>query len=262
MDPIKLLLSGYWDKNGWKKPSFNQEETLVLNEAGLIRPATTLGHDAAIDWALEVRAGVSVKRVADAFLYSLASRDLRYRSALGSFAHLQHMPKHSHMTAEGFHTDICSVCGFDDNQGKNINFGVLNFERHKWGGVRHNQLIYMAFDLQQFLALPKFPAPTDEDNKILGRILDAAGSAKNYTALKKAIGPIIPSNNSERDQLCQILSYAGILQPDDCPSFTDAYIDWDKRGDGKPRSDMEYPLGWWNGCTYRDAGVKYWFSNP
>jgi hypothetical protein len=259
MDSIKLLLSGYWGRQGWQKPSFTIEQTRCLSEAGLIRPSQTLDHDAALDWALSVRDRIDASLVSSGFLFSLTSRDLRYRSALGSFAHLQHMPRHKHRRAEGFFTDICAICGFDDTHGRAVDFGVLNFERHKWGGIRHDQLVYMAFDLEQFLALPPPPDPSQESKGILLSILDAASSSKSFTALKKALGAVVKSNDSERAQLCQILGYAGILQPSDCPAFDDAYIPWANRGDGKPRSDMNYPLGWWPGMSYRQAGVNYWF---
>ena len=260
-EAIKILLSGYWGKAGWKVPSFSSDQVQLLTEAGLIRPTECLGHDEALKWALSTRRSVTAASVADAFLYSLTSRDLRYRSALGSFAHLQHMPKHKHKPAKGFQDDICAVCGFDNAQGDNIEFGTLNFERHKWGGVRHDQLVYMAYDLELFQKLPTAPDPTDEDREILRRILDASTSAKNFSALKKALGPIVKSNDSERDNLCQILAYVGVLQPHDCPSFADAYVPWDNRGDGKPRSDMNYPLGWWDGLSYCEAGVACWFPN-
>jgi len=258
-NPVKLLLSGYWGKEGWKEPCFSSDEVRVLNEAGLLRPAETLGHKEALDWALRSRANVSAAAVADAFLFSLTSRDLRYRSALGSFAHLQFMPKHKHECAKGFHTDICAICGFDENQGTDINFGVLNFERHKWGGVRHDHLVYMAYDLELFKSLPVPPDQIDEGRQILRCILDALKSSENFSSLKSSLGKIVKSNDSERSQLCEILAYAGILQPSDCPAFTDSYIRWDQRGDGRPKSDMNFPLGWWRGCGYREAGVKHWF---
>ena len=260
-EAIKILLSGYWGKAGWKVPDFSPDEVQLLTETGLLRPAEYLGHDEALKWALSTRRTVTAASVADAFLYSLTTRDLRYRSALGSFAHLQHMPKHNRKPAKGFQGDICAVCGFDDAQGGNIEFGALNFERHKWGGVRHDQLVYMAYDLELFQKLPTVPDPTDEDREILRRILDASASAKNFSALKKALGPIVKSNDSERDSLCQILAYVGILQPPDCPSFADGYVQWDNRGDGNPRSDMNYPLGWWDGQSYCEAAAARWFPN-
>ena len=260
-EAIKILLSGYWGKAGWKEPDFSPDEVQLLTETGLLRPAECLGHDEALEWALSIRRGVTAASVADAFLYSLTTRDLRYRSALGSFAHLQHMPKHNHKPAKGFQSDICAVCGFDAAQGENIKFGALNFERHKWGGVRHDQLVYMAYDLELFQKLPTAPDPTDKDREILRRILDASAAAKNFSALKKALGPIVKSNDSERDILCEILAYVGILQPPDCPSFADAYVQWDKRGDGNPRSDMNYPLSWWDGQSYCGAAAARWFPN-
>ena len=235
-DAVKLLLSGYWDKSGWKEPSFSDDEMRLLNEAGLLRPTETFHHDQALAWAFKAKENITPTAVADAFLYSLSSRDLRYRSALGSFAHVSHMPEHEHQRADGFHSDICSVCGFAEWQGKDVDFGVLNFERHKWGGVRHNQLVYVAYDLELFKKLPVAPTPQKEDKEILLRILDAAVSSKTLTALQKSLAKIVKSNDSERSTLCQILAYVGILCPVDCPSFANAYVNWDQRGDGDPKA--------------------------
>ena len=171
------------------------------------------------------------------------------------------MPEHEHKNATNFHGDICAICGFDETHGNEIDFGVLNFERHKWAGVRHDQLPYMAYDLELFVALPVAPNPTEKGKEVLNRILDASTSSKNFTILKKSLGQIVKSNDSERDALCQIMGYAGILQPNDCPAFTNSYVRWDERGDGKPRSDMKYPLGWWRGLSYCEAGVNYWFPD-
>ena len=260
-DAVKLLLSGYWDKSGWKKPSFSADEIRVLDEAGLLRPTETLDHEQALTWAFQAKENITSTAVADAFLYSLKSRDLRYRSALGSFAHVYHMPAHEHHRAEGFHSNICSVCGFGEWQGNNVDFVVLNFERHKWGGVRHNQLVYIAYDLELFKKLPTAPTPKKEDREILLRILEAAASSKTLSALQKSLAKIVKSNDSERSTLCQILAYAGILCPTDCPSFANGFVNWHQRGDGNPKGDSEYPLGWWKGESYCETGVDYWFPD-
>jgi len=46
-NPVKLLLSGYWGKEGWKKPSFSPDEIRILIDAGLLRATETLGHNEA-----------------------------------------------------------------------------------------------------------------------------------------------------------------------------------------------------------------------
>lgn len=255
---IRILLKGYWGTAGWKEPDFSQAEVLMLTESGYLKKGARLTHDECLAWAFEVRGKVSRSQVANAFLYSLTSRHLEFRSALGSYAHLEHMPNHKFERAEGFHSDFCLVCGYETSAGREQNFGVLNFERHKWGGVRHDQLAYMAYDLECFSNLEAV-TPTAEDTAILVRILKLAGECQNVGQFKKGLAKIVSSNDAERAQLCEILAYAGILQPLDCPSFAGSYVPWDKRGDGKPRSDQKFPLSWWEGNGYNLAAAIYWF---
>ena len=48
---------------------------------------------------------------------------------------------------------------------------VLNFERFKWGGVRRDNIEYMAFDLEQFARAPKLK-PTQADVDLGQRLID------------------------------------------------------------------------------------------
>lgn len=259
---IRLLMNGYWSSSGWKNPSFSKSDKEFLIQSGYLKERVRLTHKDCLAWAFEVRSQVTRERVSRAFLYSLTTRKLEYRSALGSYAHLQHMPAHDFERADRFVTEFCKTCGYETEAGRQIDFGVLNFERHKWGGVRHDALEYMAYDLECLSKLEDV-SPTDEDLDTLVLILkladDRSNTGKNVTHLKKGIGKILKSNDSERDELCQILAFAGILQPQDCPSFADSYIPWNRRGDGRPKSDQKFPLGWWGGHGYRIKAVEYWF---
>lgn len=258
MDPLKLLLKSYWGSSGWKSPVFSAAEEKMMLDANLSKPATRMTHDEALSWALEIGSKVSRMSVANAFLYSLSSRKLEYRSPLGSFSHLQHLEKHEFQTTGNFKSHNCKTCGLVNESKDPINFSVLSFEKYKWGGVRHSNLIYMAYDLEQFLAIGTV-VPKEEDYKILASILKTAKESKNFTALKKNISKLIKSNDSEREALCEILAYAGILQPHDYPSYIHSFVEWHIREDEHPRSDMDYPLSCWQGNDYVDAAVSYWF---
>jgi len=258
MDAHKLLMKSYWGSSGWKSPEFSEAEENILINANLSKPATSMTHDEAVSWALEVCNKVSKESVANAFLSSLSTRQLEYRSPLGSFAHLHHMKDHKFERADKFHTAFCKTCGFSGEKEIDVDFSVLSFEKYKWGGVRHDDIIYMAYDLEQFLEMDTV-IPAEEDYKIFISILKAAVESKNFTTLKKNISKLFKSNDSERGQLCEILGYSGVLQPKDCPSYINSFVDWNKRGDGKPRSDMRFPLGWWEGNHYLDEAIDYWF---
>lgn len=49
---------------------------------------------------------------------------------------------------------------------------VLNFERFKWGGVRRDDIAYIAFDLEQFARAPRL-APTRADIEVGQQLIDA-----------------------------------------------------------------------------------------
>lgn len=52
---------------------------------------------------------------------------------------------------------------------KNEDLNVLNFERIKWGGLRHGDLLYTLFDLEQFTK-EEIPEPVTDDIEILAFI--------------------------------------------------------------------------------------------
>ena len=87
--------------------------------------------------------------VADAFLHSLSSRKLEYRSALGSYWYAVAISEHK----ETYKEEGCDICGWSKwackptEYQKRTGVNVFNFERYKWGGVRHDDLNYVLFDL-------------------------------------------------------------------------------------------------------------------
>ena len=104
---------------------------------------------------------------ADAFPGSLSSRRLDRRSAFGSYAVFQHLLKHR-LTFASPQRVVCGLYGEE----KLRKLCVLNFERFKWGGVRHDQVIYAAKDLELSLGVEP-PHPTAADGGIFRARLSA-----------------------------------------------------------------------------------------
>ena len=258
---IAIVKHALWAK-GWRNsPLLTGEERAYLEVSGYILQDSKLSHDQCLAWAHNALAKVTKEQVANAFVWSLGSRQLEYRSALGSFAHLHLMPQHDFVRTPVLYNDYCAVCGCRPMAIQPQTFLAENFERHMWGGVRHDDLSYMAFDLDCFSQLSP-ETPSQNDWELLAAILKAAADpvdGKTNASLKKRICKIIKSNTTEAGILCQILAYAGILKPDDCPAYNGNYIRFDQRGDGRPRSDLKYPLSWWRGTGFCSAGVEYWF---
>lgn len=142
---------------------------------------------------------------------------------------------------------------------------VLNFERLKWGGVRHLDPLYAAFDVERFILLePATPQPSHV--ALLWDLLDAIAlvppqmtSAALHTALPRAIR----GNKAERDVLIGILGLCGILETADHRGFRTSFVPHVERQLPIRRFvDMAYPACWWTGAdgVNWDA-VEYWFGH-
>jgi hypothetical protein len=156
-----ILFKTYWSTEGWRsEPSTPPADLAYALQAGYLFAPETMLHDALM---LRVKAALRALSLADvlnAFLASLSTRRLDIRSALGSYAVAQHLPLHPYESLGG----QCRICGaFDPIL---CDWSLLNFERHKWGGVRHDQPSYIAFDLEQVAQLGPF-TPTPQDWAIL-----------------------------------------------------------------------------------------------
>jgi hypothetical protein len=103
-------------------------------------------HDEVVDAAIAARDALSEDEVIAAFVSSLTSRRLDLRSALGSFAVARHLKRHAHDPGS---SGPCRTCGLRADE-RDIDRNVMSFERLKWGGVRRDDLVYVAFDLEQF----------------------------------------------------------------------------------------------------------------
>jgi hypothetical protein len=216
----------------------------------------TLDPSREISLLIELINKVSRRKVADAFLSSLSTRQLDWRSALGSYAVFQHIQPHATEKIE----NRCRVCGFYLNEGVEKDLNVLNFERFKWGGVRHDDVVYATMDLGLFLK-ETIPEPTFNDIRIFREILSAikAAPAKTSSAnLHIQFAKVLKSNKSERDILVAILGLCGILGTPAHPGYSGEFIPAGDRILPQRRFvDMRYPACWWNA----DIGINQnWLS--
>jgi hypothetical protein len=200
-------------------------------------------------------------------MYSLSTRQLQYRSALGSYYYALAIPEHESETE-----DHCNFCDFkrmllppsEQTQpgvpewlrvsyfGREIEcsgYNVFNFERYKWGGVRHTQLEYALFDLEQFLLLPNV-IPSEEDRDILRNILHTMEELfpnQKVSAYQKLITKkrILKSNAAEISILLNILGICGILSTHENPCYCERFVDrWD-RVPIEHNSNYDYPVNRW-----------------
>ncbi|MEO8375873.1 MAG: hypothetical protein ABI471_11650 [Sphingomonas bacterium] len=256
----KILMNTYWSAAGWRRePTISPEDFAYAKSRHVMFDPDNFSHDGAVDAVLQEVAATSQADVASAFLASLGSRRLDLRSGLGTYAVARHFQRHSSVTAMG--RKSCAYCGLYHTQDADLN--ILNFERLKWGGVRHTQPTYIAFDLK-ILRETLRPSPTPDDFVILRTILNTARSMQpnaRLSDLDKSLSKVLASNSAERRVLIGILGYAGILIDPSRPAFRNQFVaEVEREQTPWHKDDWPYPVQWWNGSFgVDDAAVNDWF---
>lgn len=250
---LKILLNTYWCSRGWKNGQISANDFAVAKEEGyMFEYPAVIEHDEHLKNLREILELISPDDVANAFLYSLSTRKLEYRSALGSYWYAVSIPAHTYTKGR---CDFCNWYSWKKEPEKyDLNHGVnvLNFERYKWGGVRHTGADYALFDLQEFLKLPRV-TPTEQDKEILHDILacvDELEPANKAGKLQKLITKkrILKSNAQEINTILDILGICGILASNENPCYVDKFVDVYQRNPPELTNDRAYPLNHWRVC--------------
>ena len=264
---LKILFDTYWCSQGWKSagvpgwtPTTPPDDYEFAARAGVMFPSRRVTHEATLSRIIELRARISPQRVGIAFLESLLTGRVGLRSALGSYAVALNMP--FHRFARSSSDRRCQVCG--DYETDDSDDNVLSFERHKWGGVRHEQPTYIAFDLERFAAEADDP-PTGHDPELLTRLLAAIESVAvgaKLAELVRMLRPVLPGNEAQRRTVVGILGYAGILHVADHPGFFQTFTPVPHRTETPwSKDDWPYPARWWRGGHGIDRqAVGFWFG--
>lgn len=262
MDKGRMILyKTFWNSEGYcyKEPT-PEEFSLAVAEGYMFEDTDPLSHKDTLIALREVVEKVSPLDVANAFLYSLSTRELAYRSPMGSYWYAKAIPPHASVSP-----GWCIYCGwrdgYHDYRVQRTRYGVrsmwskhtlensCNFHRHKFGGRHHNEAQYALFDLQQFILMPKV-TPTETDRAMFRAILNTiaeleparkAGAYRTLLLKKK----IIPGNRIEISSLIDMLGLCGVLSTAEhpCPD-----VEFRGRlGIDPPelRSDIAYPVCWW-----------------
>lgn len=254
----RILLEAFWTSEGWRRaPAIAPDEFDVAKAQGVMFDPSLSTHADAVRHAIEAAAVFARHEPSRAFVASLTRRQPEYRSAMGSFAFARLLPDHEPLRPPG-HGLWCGICG-DLIADDHVDWNVLNFERIKWGGVRHGHPSYAAFDLTLFGQLPEL-TPSVEDWDLLRSILDLAATQAPETRpadLERAVGKVLPSNKSERKVLLEILGYAGVLRSRSCPALFDCFVPAVER---VTRTEWSYPIAGWRGCDgVQEDAVAFWF---
>ena len=242
---IKILLSTYWDSGGWKNGEISEEDQKYAIEQGVMFKPINYSHEETLESIRSLICNIKINNAAAAFLYSLSTRNLEYRSILGSYIYGKSIPDHK-CTDKNY----CNICGYNNLEyhEHNRTLDVFNFERFKWGGVRHDSASYALLDLVEFKKLLSV-TPSADDIKIFNRIIEVAKSLSHGgpRELEKAISLELPSNKSEREILIGILGLCGILQTEKHQGYLNTFTSKYHR-DPPPvgkANDWAYPVSWW-----------------
>src|SRR5262249_5293003 len=95
---LKVLFDTYLTPAGWRDEpsrSISPDDFEYAKRAGVMFDDILLSHADIVSRAIAAVRVVDRRAVANAFVASLSSRRLELRSALGSFAVLQHFPQHT-----------------------------------------------------------------------------------------------------------------------------------------------------------------------
>jgi hypothetical protein len=244
---LKPLLDTFWGPEGWRRETATGAmvpERAVVSGV-MFREPRALDHDG---WVAAVRAAastVSLDDVSLAFLASLTSRRLDLRSALGSFAVARQLPVHPYEAAAD---DVCRVCGLEA-QPEPEDLNVLSFERFMWGGIRRDDLPYLALDLEMFARAP-LSAPTEADLLLAGALIDALRTAPEKATVVTMTDAlkVLKGNKAERRVLLEILGVCGILTDGIHHGYGRGFVDLANREQAPGHwMDTAYPACWWRG---------------
>jgi hypothetical protein len=261
---LRILFDSYWSPKGWKspKPGTLPEDLAFATTAGLMFPPRMLSHQEVLKRIVALRAQISPAKVGAAFVASLSRNQPVSRSALGSLAVALNMPLHPFSLRPGCISQ-CSICGVYETK-KEQDLNILNFERHKWGGVRHEDPFYIAFDLERFTSETS-DLPTKSDREILKSILTSVESmpvGARLSDLLRAITPIVPGNDAQRRTILGILGFAGVLRIPGHPDFFRSFTsEVDRERTPWSKDDWPYPTRWWRGGNGIDEeAAAFWFG--
>ena len=251
-DGKKILFDQFWGAGRWKdstKLNISEEDYEIAKQQGyMFDYPEVISHEEYLRRLKDIVKKISKESVVNAFLYSLSTRKLEYRSVLGSYWYAVSIPEHE-FHGEGF-CPRCEWLSFEsvtENEKYYKGVDVYNFERYKWGGVRFDSCSYALFDLDQFLKLEKHEH-TEEDEKILHDILacvyelspkNKAGALRDLIVKKK----ILKTNKQEIFSLLNALGVCGILSSKEFPCYYDDF--YHDRDCEELTNDFLYPTNRW-----------------
>lgn len=262
---LALLKKYYLPYKAEGQPSDTDRENAV--KSGVIVPDTAMTHDEIVSEIKALSERISLESAAKAFLHSLSSGDMRYRSAISSLMWARALPEHEFISngveKTEWRTTSCVVCGCSHglDTKENVDWNEYNVFRYlppKQYGREPNFTCaeYVLNDLREFEKLPAVE-PCDEDYRILNGIFACVGEMKPHnmdTALLAEIRKrkFINATGNVIHCILGILSVCGILEGAENKGYLHGFVNFTDHGMARDGLTF-YPLIFWRGKN----GVNY-----
>lgn len=236
-----ILFKTYWTSAGWVRDENRKIELAEFEyakEKGLMFDPLTISKAGLISKLDSTFQTIAKRKVTDAFLCSLSTKRLDWRSGLGSYENAKRL-----LTEK-------DINEYYYGHGENKDLNVINFERIKWGGVRHDNGLYNWLDLS-LLDKENIPKPSQQDIEIFKSILnviDKSEFGETPSKLRDRIKEVFNVSKNERHVLIEILGCADILKP----------LRFDRKEPGK--HDWTFVLHWRGEDKYDRQKLKEYFG--
>ena len=243
-------------------PSGEERELCIKN--GVLWEKEPVTHDEMISQIKRTAEKISLPKAAKAFLYSISSHDLRYRTILSSLVWAMSLPRHECEPSDVHRfigTYDCKICGCEFTPSDDLTFSD-EIRYHYDRLVPRIELMdiccaqYVLCDMEYFLTLPDVE-PCDDDIDMLNRIFGLAGeitSANKVNALVKLMSSDLSLGLTAGDaySVIGVLAACGIFDTPEHKSFRSGFVACRDRGFVYER-DIYYPLNFWRG----KHGINY-----
>jgi len=252
-----------WEKEYVEKHRTTPEDMAYLRLHGLAPDAVSLKHNEAISKCFLYYEKCKKISVTNAFLVSLSSARLEYRSGLPAFAIMQTMPDHEYQQTDASNCKIC--CSQEEN--RSLDLTGLMRQRFVFGSmVAAKEPYEIQFFLQQHLTLEDVtPSAADLSifNAIIDILLHAGDAAKpNEVAKKLRTIPGFTANVDQCKCLLEILGFCSILETKKHPGYFKKYTNPGLAPSKSHSSNWAYPVDFWTGKDgiNREA-LAFWFGD-
>jgi hypothetical protein len=237
----EILFKTYWSSDGWisnEKRRIEQADFIYAKEKGLMFDTLTISKTELVARIDQIIHSIALKTITDAFICSLTNKRPDWRSGLGSFANAKFLLTNKNVNDYYF------------GHGENEDLNILNFERIKWGGVRHDTGLYNLLDLE-LLNMEIIPNPTNQAIDILQSILNVINSSQAEDTPRKLrddLKEVFEVSKDERHVLIEILACAEIIKP----------LKYDRKEPAK--HDWKFALYWRGEDKYNKENVEMYFG--